>query len=141
MRNTTELACAAVMVIAMLPGADAAARQDTPALPPQAAAQLEDARTRLALSEEQRTLAEPILRAGIERRVAIMRKYGLIDAAGRRTDERPSLREARKLRGELDDVQDDTIRRLERVLTKTQVEEYKKLQGEMRDAARERRRR
>jgi hypothetical protein len=130
------------MVVAVLSGAGAAARQAAPpALPPQAAAQLEEARQRLALSEEQRTLAEPILRAGIERRVAIMRKYGLVDADGRRTDERPSLRDARKLRGELEDVRDDTVRRLERVLTKAQVEEYKKLQDEMRDAARERRRR
>jgi hypothetical protein len=142
MTNTSELACAAAMVIALLPGTGGAARQSAPpALPPQAAAQLEEARTRLALSEEQRTLAEPILRAGIERRMAILRKHGLVDADGRRTEQRPSLREARKLRGELDDVRDDTVRRLERVLTKAQVEEYKKLQSEMRDAARERMRR
>ena len=51
------------------------------------------------------------------------------------------MREAHRLRGELDDVRDDTVRRLERVLTKAQIEEYKKLQTEMRDAARERMRR
>lgn len=142
MTNKTTLARAVAMAIAMLSGAGAAAQQSAPpALPPQAAAQLEEARSRLALTEEQRTLAEPILRAGVERRMAILRKYGLIDADGRRTEQRPSMREARKLRGELDDVRDDTVRRLERVLTKAQVEEYKKLQSEMRDAARERMRR
>ena len=142
MTNTTERACATAMVIAMLAGAGAAARQSAPpALPPQAAAQLEEARTRLAMTEEQRTLAEPILRSGVERRMAILRTYGLVDADGRRTGARPKMREARKLRGELDDVRDDTVRRLERVLTKAQIEEYKKLQSEMRDAARERIRR
>jgi hypothetical protein len=73
--------------------------------------------------------------------MAILRRYGLLDADGRRTEARPSMREARKLRRELDDVRDDTVRRLERVLTKAQIEEYKKLQRELRDAVRERRRR
>jgi hypothetical protein len=142
MTKTKELARATAMVIALLSGPGAAAKQSAPpALPPQATAQLEEARTRLALTEDQRTLAEPILRAGVERRMAMLRKYGLVDADGRRTGQRPSLREARKLRGELDDVRDDTVRRLERVLTTAQIEEYKKLQNEMRDAARDRVRR
>jgi hypothetical protein len=133
---------ATIVAVGILSGASAAAQQaNSPRLPPHAAAQLEEARTRLALTEEQRALAEPILRDGVERRVAILKKYGLLDADGRRTETRPSMREARKLRGELDDVRDDTVRRLERVLTKAQIEEYKKLQSEMRDAARERLRR
>jgi hypothetical protein len=142
MTTNLGLVRVAVVVVAILSGASAAAQQaDPPALPPHAAAQLEEARTRLALTDEQRTLADPILRDGVTRRVAILKKYGLLDADGRRTEARPSMREARKLRGELDDVRDETVRRLERVLTKAQIEEYKKLQAEMRDAARERLRR
>jgi hypothetical protein len=142
MTTNSGMVRAAIVVAGMLLGRGVAAQEAEPLqLPPHAAAQLEEARTRLALTEEQRTLAEPILRDGVERRVAILKKYGLLDADGRRTETRPSMREARKLRGELDDVRDDTVRRLERVLTKAQIEEYKKLQSEMRDAARERLRR
>jgi hypothetical protein len=142
MTTNLGLVRVAVVVVAILSGASAAAQPaDPPPLPPHAAAQLDEARTRLALTDEQRTLAEPILRDGVTRRVAILKKYGLLDAHGRRTEARPSMREARKLRGELDDVRDDTVRRLERVLTRAQIEEYKKLQSEMRDAARERLRR
>jgi hypothetical protein len=142
MTTNSAMARAAIVIAGMLLGTGVAAQQaDPPALPPHAAARLEEARTRLALTDEQRTLAEPILRDGATRRVAILKKYGLLDADGRRTDARPSMREARKLRGELDDVRDETVHRLERVLTKAQIEEYKKLQSEMRDAARERLRR
>jgi hypothetical protein len=142
MTTNLGLVRVAAVAVAILSGVGAAAQQADPRpLPPHAAAQLEEARTRLALTDEQRTLAEPILRDGVTRRVAILKKYGLLDADGRRKDTRPSMREARKLRGELDDVQDETVRRLERVLTKAQIEEYKTLQREMRDAARERLRR
>jgi hypothetical protein len=142
MTTNSGLVLVTIVVVSILSGASAAAQQaDPPPLPPHAAAQLEEARSRLALTDEQRTLAEPILRDGVTRRVAILKRYGLLDADGRRTDTRPSMREARRLRGELDDVRDDTVRRLERILTKAQIEEYKKLQSEMRDAARERLRR
>jgi hypothetical protein len=130
-----------IAVVTLVSGAGVVAQPAHPPLPPHAAAQLEAARTRLALTEDQRALAEPIIRDGVERRLAILRTYGLVDADGRRTEARPSLREARRLRAELDDVRDDTVRRLERVLTKPQIDEYKKLQSEMRDAARDRRRR
>ena len=75
-----------------------------------------------------------MVRESAERRFAVLEKYGFSDG------ERPSLsfREKRKLRGEINDVNEDALDRLSEVLTDDQLKEYKKIQEERRTEMRER---
>lgn len=143
----------ALVLLACLSAAPAAAQPPAPPPEPPApeaspaaaadprAAHLREVATRLALTDQQRTEVEPIVRAGFERRIAILKRYGVVDANGQRTGQTPRLRQARKLRGELEDVQKDVVKQLEPILSKTQLEEFRAIQQEARDAVRERARR
>lgn len=89
---------------------------------------------RLQITEEQAPVVQEILRQSAERRFAVLEKYGFGDG------ERPSLsfREKRRLRGEINDVNEDTLNRLSEILTDDQLKEYKKIQEERRAEMRER---
>ncbi len=93
-----------------------------------------ETKERLQITEEQAPVVQEILRESAERRFAILEKYGFGDG------ERPSLsfREKRKLRGEINNVNQDTLGRLSEVLTDDQLQEYKKIQEERRAEMRER---
>jgi hypothetical protein len=97
-------------------------------------AQVEAAKARLALTDAQREQATPIIRGGIERRMQILKKHGLVGDDGRPTGEKPSLRDVRGIRRAFDDVHDDVVAQLEPILTPQQMDEYRKIQQEAKDA-------
>lgn len=93
-----------------------------------------ETKERLQITEEQAPVVQEILKESAERRFAILEKYGFGDG------ERPSLnfREKRRLRSEINDVNEDTLERLSEILTDDQLEEYKKIQEERGAEMRER---
>ena len=110
----------------------------SPGMNEQVRAQIEAAKTRLALTDAQRAKVEPIIRTGIERRMAIFKKYGLVDDSGRRTASNPPPQQLQGIRGELESAQADIVKQLNPILTPKQMEEYRKIQTEVRDGLRER---
>lgn len=98
---------------------------------------VERARERLQLTDEQAPQVEAILRESAEKRRAVLEKYPLGES-------RLSPRQARTLKRELEAIRRDTRASLAEVLTPQQLEEYDRIQSELRAevraAARERRR-
>lgn len=131
-------ALAGVAVWLTMMAAGAAGQEQAPPMREGARKQLEEAQARLKLTDDQRTKVEPILRAGIERRLAILKQHGLVDENGQRTGTKPKPRQMRGIRDELQDVQKDVASQLSAVLTPEQMTEYRKLQDEKRDELRER---
>ncbi|MEL7489823.1 MAG: Spy/CpxP family protein refolding chaperone [Pseudomonadota bacterium] len=87
---------------------------------------------RLDLTEEQKPQVEAILREGIEKRESILKD------AGFKEGERPKMRprQMRKLRGDLQEVSEETTEKLSAVLTDEQMTEYAKIQDERREEMR-----
>ena len=96
---------------------------------------LEEARTRLDLTVEQ---VRPILRAGLEARLGVLREHGidLRDRSGGAN--RLRFRQLRRLQRDLNAVRDRTLEDLDEVLTDEQPETYKEIQEENRQAMRKR---
>ena len=99
---------------------------------------IEAAKVRLELSDADAEKAEPVIRAGVERRLAILEKHGLINDAGQSTNVKPPANEMKTIGNELEDAQKDIVEQLSAILSKKQVDEYKKLQDEAREQIRER---
>ena len=102
---------------------------------------LDEARARLKLTDEQTVQVRPILRAGMEKQVAVLEKHG-IDPQGEGTARRGRaperrLRELRALGDDLEAVRKETRKQLKDVLSKEQFKEFKKLQEENREAMRQ----
>lgn len=99
---------------------------------------LVEVRERLRLSDEQVEKVQPILQASTEAQRSVLTRYGIdLDAEGG-PSKRLGMREARKLRSELGKVRTDTLEQLEDVLTDEQLEEFRKLQEEHRQAMQQR---
>jgi Spy/CpxP family protein refolding chaperone len=94
----------------------------------------EEIAERLNLTEEQKVKIDPILRESAKQRQAIMAKYG-VTGEGRPN---MSFRKMRKMRGEMNDLTDDTKKNLSGILTDEQMDEYETIQDEQRSAMRER---
>ncbi|MEL7046521.1 MAG: hypothetical protein AAGL66_16135 [Pseudomonadota bacterium] len=92
---------------------------------------LEEMVARLELSEQQQTDIEPIIRESVGRRQAIMESYGIGNG------ERPSPRKLRGMRGEMQDLQQETQAELSEILTDEQMDEYLALQEERQEKMRE----
>ena len=131
MRKPVVLAIAAVGLLAMPGHADEAGDAKPDEMPAEVEQRIEEIRDRLALTDEQKEAAAPILEAGIEKQRSIMEKFG-VDPTARGERPRLGLRDARKMRGEMDAVREDTLELLAEVLTPEQIEEYKKIQEEAR---------
>jgi hypothetical protein len=123
---TTLLAVAVAATIVSIGGASA----QTGPSPDRAelTQRLESAAQRLNLSDEQRTRAEPIMRASFERRQALVE-----DA---RSDGSINMREARSLRTAIQSESERMMRELDGVLTPAQLAELAAIQEEMRTQAR-----
>lgn len=112
--------------------------QDPPMDREAAAAEMQQRREeiaeRLNLTEEQKVKVEPILQESAKQRQAIMEKYGVTG------EKRPnmSFRKMRKMRGEMNDLRDETNKNLSEILTDEQMDEYETIQDEQRAAMRER---
>ena len=132
------LASVAVWLTVVAAGAAGQGQEQTPPMSDGVRKHLEEARARLKLTDEQRAKAEPIVRAGIEKRLAILKQHGLVDENGQRTGHKPRPRALRGIRNELQDVQKGVTTQLSAILTPEQMAEYKKMQEELRDELRDR---
>ncbi len=103
--------------------------------------QLQDTRTRLDLTDAQAEQVEPILQAAFEARIEVLREYGIDLREGAEPAGRVGFFQARRLRRDLDAVQERALDALDDVFTDAQLEAYEELQEERREAMRERLRR
>ena len=103
---------------------------------------VEEARARLNLTDEQIEQITPILEEGFEAIQAVLEKHGidLSDRSGQRSGNRIGLRQLRSLGNDLDEARADTYKKLEAsgILSDEQLEEYKKLRDEQKEAMRDR---
>ena len=124
---------AAAIFIAGVAAAPASAQNvDTQALQEQMAEQIEAAKQRLNLSEDQIPQVEAILRDSGEQRRAVLETYG-VDG-----DDGLSLREKRRLRGEFRTIREETKSSLSTVLSEEQLAEFEQIQEEQRQELRAR---
>jgi hypothetical protein len=100
--------------------------------------QLQNARARLDLTDAQVEQVEPILLSAFEARLEVLREYGIDLRDGPGSAGRLGFFRARRLRRDLDGVQERTLEALDDVLTEAQLETYEELQEERREAMRER---
>lgn len=139
---------AAIVLVALVACSTAIAAEMEPTAPPPQASgaeqteqlqrQLQETRTRLNLTDAQAEQVRPILQAALEARLEVLREYGidLRDDSG--SAGRLGFFQARRLRRDLDSVQERTMDELDDVLTDTQLAAYEELQEERRETVRER---
>lgn len=100
--------------------------------------QLQETRARLDLTGAQVEQVVPILRAAFEARLDVLREYGIDLRDGSGPADGLGFFRARRLRRDLEGVQERTLDALDEVLTEAQLEAYEELQEERREAMRER---
>ena len=99
---------------------------------------LEEARTRLDLTDEQNEQVRPILRAEFEALQGVLREHGIDLRDGSGGGNRLGFRQLRRLRRDLNAVREQTLEDLDEVLTDEQIETYKEMREENQQAMRER---
>ena len=139
---------AAMVITAAVACSTAIAAEMEPTAPsPQAGAveaveqfrlQFQATRTRLGLTDAQVERVGPILQAAFEARLEVLREYGIDLRDGSEPPGRLGFFRARRLRRDLDGVQERAMDALDDVLTDAQLEAYEELQEERREAIRER---
>ena len=131
------VACSTTIAAGMEPTAPSPQARGTE-LVDQFQRQLQNTRTRLNLTDAQVEQVGPILQAAFEARLEVLREYGIDLRADSGSTGRLGFFQARRLRRDLDGVQERTMDELDDVLTDAQLEEYEGLQEERREAMRER---
>ena len=99
---------------------------------------LQEARERLALTDQQRDQVRPILAAGLEAQREVLAEHGIDLLAPAEERPRLNLRQLRALGADLDAVRAETLAALAEVLTAEQLETYRELQDERRQELRDR---
>lgn len=132
MKQLTGLAA----LIAMLAVGSLAVAQDDRAA--QAQKQMEQTIERLDLTDEQIERVKPILEETRASRQAIMARYGVDPDGGAVGGKKLGLREARAMRKELNQVQEETNAELKKILNAEQLKELEVIQQERSDDMRER---
>jgi hypothetical protein len=94
---------------------------------------MEEIRKRLALSDEQKAQFEPVIRRSFEQRAAVLEQHGV----KKERDERLRVREARALKRDLVKIKKQTDDEAARILDSRQMDEYRKIQRETREALRD----
>ncbi len=99
---------------------------------------LEEARTRLDLTDEQVEQVRPVLRTEFEALSEVLQEYGidLQDRSGGAG--RLGFLRLRRLQRDVSAVREQTLEELDEMLTDAQLEAYKEIQEENRQAMRER---
>ena len=139
---------AAIVIAAAIACTTAIAAETEPTAPsPQASGaepveqfrrQLQNTRTRLNLTDAQLERVRPILQAAFAARLEVLREYGIDLRDGSGSTGGLGFFRARRLRRDLDGVQERTMDELDDVLNDAQLEAYEGLQEERREAMRER---
>jgi len=93
--------------------------------------------SRLKLTDNQNDQLMPIFLDIFQKRQSIMKKNG-VDIKSRSSGERIGMKQLRSIKKEMDKLNKQTMKQLEKVLSKVQLNEYKKLQEEQRDEMRNR---
>ena len=99
---------------------------------------LEEVRSRLDLTDEQVEQVTPILRASFEALREVLQKHGIDPRGGSRGAGRLGLRGLRNLQRDVAPVREQVLEDLGEVLTDEQLEIYKEIQEENRQAMRQR---
>jgi hypothetical protein len=98
---------------------------------------IEEMIQRLDLDDEKAGKVRPILEGQAERIRLMMGDRGTTGGGG---GERPDMRKMEKIRKEMDDIESDTEKKLEKVLDSEQMKEYREIVRERREKMREKRR-
>jgi len=99
---------------------------------------MQEAKTRLNLSEAQSDQIEPIVERAVKSQQEILTRYG-IDLENRGgSGRKPSLREMRAMNQEMEVVRSDTRAALEPILSDAQMAEFERMQAERKAQMRER---
>ena len=92
---------------------------------------------RLKPTDNQNDQLMPIFLDIFQKRQSIMKKNG-VDLKSRSSGERIGMKQLRSIKKEMDKLNKQTMKQLEKVLSKEQLNEYKKFQKEQRDEMRNR---
>ena len=92
---------------------------------------------RLNFTDNQNDQLIPIFLDIFQKRQSIMKKNG-VDLKSRSSGERIGIKQLRSIKKEMDKLNKQTMKQLEKVLSKVQLNEYKKFQEEQRDEMRNR---
>jgi hypothetical protein len=95
---------------------------------------LAEAKVRLNLSDDQLEQVKPIMKASIEAQRSILARYGIDLEAEGGPKTKLGLREARQLRNDLAEVRAGTLEQLDEILSDEQLDEFRKIQEERRQA-------
>ena len=93
--------------------------------------------SRLKLTDNQNDQLMPIFLDIFQKRQSIMKKNG-VDIKSRSSGERIGMKQLRSIKKEMDKLNKQTMKQLEKILSKVQLNEYKKFQEEQRDEMRNR---
>ena len=93
--------------------------------------------SRLNFSDKQNDQLIPIFLDIFQKRQSIMKKNG-VDLKSRSSGERIGIKQLRSIKKEMDKLNKQTMKQLEKVLSKVQLNEYKKFQEEQRAEMRNR---
>ena len=99
---------------------------------------LEEARTRLDLTDEQVEQVRPILRTGFEALLDVLQEHGIDLQAGSGGAGRLGFLRLRRVQRDLNAAREQTLEDLDDVLTDEQIETYREIQEENRQAMRAR---
>ena len=94
-------------------------------------AQMAETEERLQLTDEQKETVRPILEEAYGQRQAVLKKHG-VDLESTEKADRPGRRTLRRMRNDLQEVNKETQRELEEVLTSEQIKQWEALQEERR---------
>ena len=92
---------------------------------------------RLKPTDNQNDQLMPIFLDIFQKRQSIMKKNG-VDLKSRSSGERIGMKQLRSIKKEMDKLNKQTMKQLKKVLSKEQLNEYKKFQKEQRDEMRNR---
>ena len=93
--------------------------------------------SRLNFSDKQNDQLIPIFLDIFQKRQSIMKKNG-VDIKSRSSGERIGMKQLRSIKKEMDKLNKQTMKQLKKVLSKEQLNKYKKFQKEQRDEMRNR---
>ena len=104
---------------------------------PEVQAQLEQAKDRLNLTDEQVEQVKPILKESIEASKQVLDKHGIDLSVPKEQRTRPSFREMRAIKKDMKAVRTATTEKLAVVLSDEQLDAYKEIQEERREQMQE----
>ena len=131
----TRLLTAAFLTTLALVSTPSLAQEDRAA---QVEQRIEEARTRLDLTDEQLDRMAPVLEESMEARRRILSSYGIDLERRSGSAGRLGLRQARAMRQELETVRVDMLNELEAILNDDQLDEFKRIQQERKAEMRDR---